>query len=163
MRKGHDFSQGWGCGGICQTLANGVKIHVSSYPVLFQPLSLRKAAGGWGSYCLWEWGGKTVSPHPHAHSTHYRLHYGKEKPPPSLTEDTTLSTSALNTHALQFRVLPVVFHLHALPIVCSFFSRTGIFLAFGLMQWAESRALSSTNCCEGPFTFSAISQTGMVM
>ena len=38
------------------------------------------------------------------------------------------STSLLNTHALQFRVLPVVVHLHALPIVCSLFSRTEIFL-----------------------------------
>ena len=27
------------------------------------------------------------------------------------------STSLLNTHALQFHVLPVVVHLHALPIV----------------------------------------------
>ena len=27
------------------------------------------AAGGWGSYYPWEWGGRTVSPHPHAHST----------------------------------------------------------------------------------------------
>ena len=36
---------------------------------LFQPLSLRIAVGGWGNYGLWEWGGRTVSPHPHAHST----------------------------------------------------------------------------------------------
>ena len=35
----------------------------------------------------------------------------------------------LNTEAQQFRVLLVVVHLHALPIVCSWFSRTGIFLA----------------------------------
>ena len=37
------------------------------------------------------------------------------------------------------------------------------FLVFRLMQRAESRALPSTNCCEGPFTFLAVSQTGMVM
>ena len=32
-------------------------------------LHWRMTAGGWGSYGLWEWGGRTVSPHPHAHST----------------------------------------------------------------------------------------------
>ena len=29
-----------------------------------QPPSWRMAGGGWGSYCLWEWGGRTVSPFP---------------------------------------------------------------------------------------------------
>ena len=41
-----------------------------------QPPSWRMAAGGWGSYCLWEWGGMTVIPlptrplHPRLHSLH---------------------------------------------------------------------------------------------
>ena len=118
------FSQGWGCGGICPTLANGVKIHVSSYLVLFQPLSLRKVAGGWGSYDLWEWGGRTVSPHPHSHSTHCWLHYGRK-----------------NLHALSnsgphdFAV-----HLHTWTIFCLLVSRTGIFPGFS--NWcSELRAV----------------------
>ena len=31
-----------------------------------QPPSLRMAMGGWGSYCFWEWGDRTVSPLAHA-------------------------------------------------------------------------------------------------
>ena len=55
--------------GELSTLANEGKTHVSSSLVLFQPLSLRKAGGGWDSYDFWEQGGRTVSPHPHTHST----------------------------------------------------------------------------------------------
>ena len=37
------------------------------------------------------------------------------------------------------------------------------FLVFRLMQRAESHAIPSTNYCEGPFMFLAVSQTGMVV
>ena len=57
-----------------------------------------------------EWGGRTVSPHPHAHSTHDFVVF-------SLMQTFFLPLHELpNTHALKIRVLLVVVHLHALPI-----------------------------------------------
>ena len=68
-------------GGGCQTLVFRGKTHVLppcfvlpsslSHPTsstsyfFIQPPSLRMVAGGWGSYCFWEWGGRTVSPLAH--------------------------------------------------------------------------------------------------
>ena len=59
--------------------------------------------------CFGEWGGRTVSPHPHAHSTHDFV----VRP---LMQTLLPLHELLNTQALQFRVLLVVVHLHALPI-----------------------------------------------
>ena len=121
MRKGHDFPKDEDVGEFVQLWPMGWKTHMSSSFVLFQPLSLRKATGGWGSYDLWEWGGRTVSPHPHTHSTHnFAVH--------PLTQTLLPLDELQNTQAQQFRVLPVVVHLHALPIICSWFSHTWIFL-----------------------------------
>ena len=58
---------------------------------------------------FWEWGGRTVSPHPHAHSTHdFVVH--------PLTQTFLPLHKLLNTQALQFHILSVAVHLHALPI-----------------------------------------------
>ena len=51
MRKGHDFHKDRG-GRNCQPWPMREKTHMSSSFVLFQPLSLRKVAGGWGRYGL---------------------------------------------------------------------------------------------------------------
>ena len=122
MKKGHDFHKDKGVGEISQTLANERKIPMCLlFLALPNHFHWRNAGGGWGSYDLWEWGGRTVSPHPHTHSTHnFAIH--------PLTQTLLPLHELLNTHALQFRVLPVVVHLHAFPIVCSWFSHTGIFL-----------------------------------
>ena len=83
----------------------------------------------------------------------------QKKPPPSLqrTHYCTLSTPVLK-HS---RTL----HYTGLTIVCSSTHRSEIlvhyphaqdFPGFGLTQRARSRALSSTICCEGPFTFSVV-------
>ena len=55
---------------------------------------------------LGEWDDRTVSPHPHAHSTHdFVVH--------PLTQTLLPLHELLNTHALQFCVLLIVVHLHA--------------------------------------------------
>ena len=49
-------------------MANGVKIHVS--PFFVYPTTSIKNCWWWLRQLLfWEWGGRTISPHPHAHST----------------------------------------------------------------------------------------------
>ena len=100
--------------GELSTLANEGKTHVSFSLVLFQPLSLRKATGGWGSYDLWEWGGRTVSPCLHADSIHVWLNYGRKNLH-------ALSNSGPHDFAI---------HLHAWTILCLLASRTSIFLVF---------------------------------
>ena len=113
---------------------------MSSYLVLFQPLSLRKAAGGWGSYDLWEWGGRTVSPHPHAHSTHCWLHYGRK-----------------NLHALSnSRPHDFAVHLHAWTIFCLLVSHTSIFLVFptDAASWEPCSFIHDLLCCCGSLTHS---------
>ena len=58
-------------GEICQTLANERKIPMCLLFFVYPTTSIEEllvvveAVNG-----LWEWGGRTVSPHPHAHSTH---------------------------------------------------------------------------------------------
>ena len=94
---------------------------------LFQPLSLRMVAGAWGSYGLWEWGGKTVSPHPHAHSTTVEFTHGG---------NSSLPTTSWSTHALPFHALLVFCPSTHPPILgtsqfcCSSLTQT-FFLALG--------------------------------
>ena len=76
---GHDFHKDKG-GEFVKPWPMGWKSMCLLTLFLSQPLSLRMVAGGWGSYGLWEWGGRTVSPHPHTHSTmektltHFHFH-----------------------------------------------------------------------------------------
>ena len=46
MRKGHDFHKDKDVGEFVKPWPMRENNHVSSYLILFQPLSLRKAAGG---------------------------------------------------------------------------------------------------------------------
>ena len=48
-----------------------------TFPCLTQPPQLIAAAVSWGSYCFGSGCSRTVSPFPHAHSTHGWLHNGK--------------------------------------------------------------------------------------
>ena len=98
-----------------------MKIHVSSY-LVFIPTTFIKN-GCWWLRQLWSLGvgwqdcqsspTRTLYPRFCCSSPH---------------TDTSSLHELLNTQEQQFRVLPVAVHLHALPIVCSWFSRTGIFL-----------------------------------
>ena len=58
--------------------------------------------------CFGEWGGRTVSPYLHAHSTHSWLLNGKENALFTHADFSSSLHELLNTHALKFRVLPVV-------------------------------------------------------
>ena len=77
MRKGHDFHKDKDVGEIVNLGGQKGKNPCVISPCLTQPPPLRIAAGGWGNYCVWEWGGRTVSPCLHTHSTNGWLHNGK--------------------------------------------------------------------------------------
>ena len=81
-----------------------------------------EAVNGFG-----EWGGRTVSPHPHAHSTMVDFTMvGKNNCHHSRRDFLTLPTTVKNSHALVIRVLSIAIHFHAegfLPIFFIFTHR----------------------------------------
>ena len=101
------------------------------YPCVFSPyfysnhLHWIMAAGGWDSYGLWEWGGRTVSPHPHAHSTMVDFTI-EEKPLRSLTQTFILSPRLCkkNAHTPSTKQASRLFCLF-LTICCSSSRRSG--------------------------------------
>ena len=99
------------------------------------------AASGCGSYGLWEWGGRTVSPHPHAHSTmvdstmekmlmHFQF-WGVLTILLFITHADILPLSPLlgkNAHALAIRVPSIAVHSHAEGFFPVFFVFTHMIL-----------------------------------
>ena len=56
--------------GIGQTLGPRGKIPMCLLPLLIPTTFIKKGSWWLRQLWSWKWGGRTVSPHPHAHSTH---------------------------------------------------------------------------------------------